>query len=264
MSTTTISAVAGATVSATSTGSPATTAAAAAAMATMVLQKQNSASTPAMPINTPASVANAAGASGVNKHRHNSNASTHSSNSTSSSFDEPLEHTGSCPNQFIHYHHLQQQLHQQQPHHMNELLLDSNHQTVAIEMPANSMRIELDPFRPASEVHPEPGDIIEIDCTLFSQWAIYVGDGDVVQIAGADSHDGPDGEIAHVQRVSMAAMAGDKFCRVNNKLLRAKERNMLPFHNEITTRKALSKVSLSLPLSCSLLLNGLRCRKRVE
>lgn len=126
----------------------------------------------------------------------------------------------------------------QQP---NELIIDQN-QAIAIELPPNTLKIDLSPFKPASEVHPEPGDIIEFDRTLFSQWAIFVGDGDVVAIVGNHSLTVPDTEIALVQRSPLILVAGDNYCRVNNKLHRAKERNLLPFHNEIVVRKALSKV----------------------
>ncbi|OTF82156.1 Lecithin retinol acyltransferase-like protein [Euroglyphus maynei] len=111
--------------------------------------------------------------------------------------------------------------------------------------------MDLHSFRPATELHPEPGDIIEFDRTLFSQWGIYVGDGDVVVIVGNDSIQSvPDVEIAHVERIPLIIAAGDHCCRVNNKLHRAKERNLLPFNNEIVVRKALSKVCflfLSIP-----------------
>ena len=131
-------------------------------------------------------------------------------------------------------------LHSQQP---NELIIIDQNQTIAIEVPPNTLKIDLHSFRPASELHPEPGDIIEFDRTLFSQWGIYVGDGDVVVIVGNDAIQMvPDSEIAHVELVPLTIVAGDHYCRVNNKLHRAKERNLLPFNNEIVVRKALSKV----------------------
>ncbi|KAI7686441.1 HRAS-like suppressor 2 [Sarcoptes scabiei] len=125
----------------------------------------------------------------------------------------------------------------------NDVIIDQN-QAIAIEVPPNTLKIDLLPFKAATEVHPEPGDIIEFDRTLFSQWAIYVGDGDVVVIVATNS---PESEIANVQRAPMIVVARENFCRVNNKLLRAKERNLLPFHNEIVVRKALSKVGSTVP-----------------
>ncbi|KAH9530116.1 hypothetical protein DERF_003947 [Dermatophagoides farinae] len=142
-------------------------------------------------------------------------------------------------------------LHSQQP---NELIIIDQNQTIAIEVPPNTLKIDLHSFRPASELHPEPGDIIEFDRTLFSQWGIYVGDGDVVVIVGNDAIQMvPDSEIAHVELVPLTIVAGDHYCRVNNKLHRAKERNLLPFNNEIVVRKALSKVGTTVPY------NALQC-----
>ncbi|KAI2810794.1 hypothetical protein BLOT_001959 [Blomia tropicalis] len=158
------------------------------------------------------------------KLRHNSSTST----STSSSLDE------NCFN--CSY---------QEP---NELILDPIDQsTIAIEVPASTLRIELGPFRSVGDVHAEPGDIIEIDRILSSHWAIYVGDGDAVHVVGTGEQEVPDSEIAIVQRLPLTTIAGENYCRVNNKILRAKERNMLPFHNEIVVRKVLSKVGCTVP-----------------
>ncbi|KAH9388275.1 hypothetical protein TYRP_009488 [Tyrophagus putrescentiae] len=166
------------------------------------------------------------------KHRHSSSASTRSSGSNSSSVDEGIGGTGAG-------HGGSFSSSGQEP---NELILDANNgSTIAIE-----------------------GDIIEFDRILSSHWAIYLGDGEVVHVSGCDpdgsngagiGHQGevPDDEVATVQRAPLAAVAGDSFCRVNNKLLRAKERGMLPFHNEIVVRKALSKVGSTVPY------NALQC-----
>lgn len=123
--------------------------------------------------------------------------------------------------------------------------------TYHIEVPAHTLRIELGPFKSAMELCAEPGDIIEIDRTLFSHWAIYIGAGEVVHIVGSETQEVPDGERAIVQRLPLIQVAGDCSCRVNNKTLRARERNFLPFHNEIVVRKALSKVCSTLNLFSS-------------
>ncbi len=181
----------------------------------------------------------------TSKHRHSSSASTRSSGSNSSSVDEGIGGTGAG-------HGGSFSSSGQEP---NELILDANNgSTIAIEVPASTLKIDLGPFRPPADLVAEPGDIIEFDRILSSHWAIYLGDGEVVHVSGCDpdgsngagiGHQGevPDDEVATVQRAPLAAVAGDSFCRVNNKLLRAKERGMLPFHNEIVVRKALSKVS---------------------
>ena len=181
----------------------------------------------------------------TSKHRHSSSASTRSSGSNSSSVDEGIGGTGAG-------HGGSFSSSGQEP---NELILDANNgSTIAIEVPPSTLKIDLGPFRPPADLVAEPGDIIEFDRILSSHWAIYLGDGEVVHVSGCDpdgsngagiGHQGevPDDEVATVQRAPLAAVAGDSFCRVNNKLLRAKERGMLPFHNEIVVRKALSKVS---------------------
>lgn len=170
----------------------------------------------------------------TSKHRHSSSASTRSSGSNSSSLDEGLGGTGSG-------HHQQAE--------PNELLIDHNQSAIAIEVPSSTLKIDLGPFRPPADLSAEPGDIVEFDRILSSHWAIYVGEGEVVHVSGCPPGGGgqgevPDDEFATVQRAPLAVVAGDSFCRVNNKLLRAKERGMLPFHNEIVVRKALSKVGV--------------------
>ena len=106
----------------------------------------------------------------------------------------------------------------------------------------NQLRLKLSPFRVASEVSPELSDIIEIDRTLYTHWSIYVGDGEVVHVAGEDDSDLPDAEEAVVKRQPLVDVVGDSFCRINNKEVPAKERNLQPRDPELVVKEAIDKV----------------------
>ncbi|CAG2101824.1 unnamed protein product [Medioppia subpectinata] len=88
----------------------------------------------------------------------------------------------------------------------------------------NQLRLQLSPFRLASEVSPELADIIEIDRTLYTHWAIYVGDGQVVDVVGDLDNELPDAEEAIVRQLPLTDVVADNYCRVNNKEVPAKER----------------------------------------
>lgn len=64
---------------------------------------------------------------------------------------------------------------------------------------------------------PQLGDLIEIDRTLFSHWALYVGDGRIVHVVGEDGEDLPNGEHAIVKEDFLTEVAGSSYVRVNNK-----------------------------------------------
>ena len=106
----------------------------------------------------------------------------------------------------------------------------------------NQLRLRLSQFLNSTEISPELGDIIEIDRTLYTHWAIYVGDGQVVHVVGHDNNDLPDAEQAVVQKVSLIDVVGDNCCRVNNKEVPAKERNLQPKDPELVVKEALDMV----------------------
>lgn len=106
----------------------------------------------------------------------------------------------------------------------------------------NQLRLQLSPFLLASEVSPELSDIIEIDRTLYTHWAIYVGDGQIVHVCGTDNSDLPDTQEAVVTKADLAHVVGDNFCRVNNKEVPAKERNLSPKEPELVVQEALQQV----------------------
>lgn len=73
-----------------------------------------------------------------------------------------------------------------------------------------------------------PGDIVEIDRTLYAHWALYVGGGHVVHIVDEHSNqDLPVGGWGLVKRDALVAVAGNSFVRANNKEVPAKERSLV-------------------------------------
>ncbi len=79
-------------------------------------------------------------------------------------------------------------------------------------------------FVPPCCCHPQPGDLIEIDRKLYSHWALYIGEDQVVHVSG-ESYD-----IAYegvtVRQSSLEEVAGDSLLRINNKDVPAKERGL--------------------------------------
>ena len=86
-------------------------------------------------------------------------------------------------------------------------------------------------------VQPEQGDLIEIDRKLYSHWAVYVGDGNVVHLSGKQSDIPTDG-IACVQLSTLSNMAKGCVVRVNNKRVPAKERGLLPLPAQVVVDNA--------------------------
>jgi len=106
----------------------------------------------------------------------------------------------------------------------------------------NNLRLQLSAFRSTQEVNPELSDIIEIDRLLYTHWAIYVGDGYVVHVAGEDDQDLPDSQEAVVKRALLTDVVGDSCCRVNNKEVPAKERCLIALDPELVVKEANSRV----------------------
>ena len=108
---------------------------------------------------------------------------------------------------------------------------------------SNHLLRQLSGFKPSSDISPELGDLIEVDQTLYSDWAIYVGDGDVVHIVGEDDQEFlPESGFGYVKVKSLQSLGGDSFVRVNNKEVPAKERSLTPLDPDKVVAKALSMV----------------------
>ncbi|XP_013781893.1 HRAS-like suppressor 3 [Limulus polyphemus] len=91
-------------------------------------------------------------------------------------------------------------------------------------------------FYPAINLKAELGDIIEIDRTLFSHWAIYAGDDNVIHVCGMNNEDFPT-ETGVIKLEKLIDVAGFSRVRVNNKEVPAKERNLTPLTpNQVVAR----------------------------
>ncbi|XP_076361282.1 phospholipase A and acyltransferase 3-like [Tachypleus tridentatus] len=91
-------------------------------------------------------------------------------------------------------------------------------------------------FYPAVNLKVELGDIIEIDRTLFSHWAIYAGDNNVIHVCGMNNEDLPT-ETGVIKLEKLEDVAGFSRVRVNNKEVPAKERNLVPLApNQVVAR----------------------------
>lgn len=121
---------------------------------------------------------------------------------------------------------------------------NNNNKSVAINgfNNNNNLRLQLSVFRNACEVSPELSDIIEIDRTLYTHWALYVGDGYVVHIVGDDDQDFPDTQSAVVKKVKLTHVVADNYCRINNKEVPAKERSLSPLDPQFVVNEALQRV----------------------
>ena len=99
-----------------------------------------------------------------------------------------------------------------------------------------------DYFDLAPQNKPQLGDLIEIDRTLYSHWAVYVGGGRVVHVVGEENQDLPDTEHAVVREHFLIDIAVSSFVRVNNKEVPAKERGMASFDSDTVVANAKSMV----------------------
>lgn len=97
-------------------------------------------------------------------------------------------------------------------------------------------------FVPAQDLRPDVGDLIEIDRTLYAHWVLYVGDGNVVHVAGRNEEDIPT-EVAYVHMSKLTDVAGCSAVRVNNKEARAKERGLAMLPVAATLERACSIVN---------------------
>ncbi|XP_022653361.1 HRAS-like suppressor 3 [Varroa jacobsoni] len=108
---------------------------------------------------------------------------------------------------------------------------------------SNATTFGLGAFVPAADLVPElkVGDIVEIDRTLYAHWAVHVGDGRVVHVAGPSEEDIPSEPWALVHLCPLAELAGCSRVRVNNKSVRAKERKVRSLDGTQVAARALAQ-----------------------
>lgn len=84
-------------------------------------------------------------------------------------------------------------------------------------------------FISSYDLQPDIGDLIQIDRVLYTDWALYVGNGNVVHISGLDMDNNEiPSDTAVVRLSSLVDVAGISGVRVNNKSVGAKERGLEP------------------------------------
>ncbi|XP_015907848.1 phospholipase A and acyltransferase 1-like [Parasteatoda tepidariorum] len=86
-------------------------------------------------------------------------------------------------------------------------------------------------FISSNELQPEVGDLIQVDRVLYTHWALYVGDGNVVHVAhlDRDNNEITPLDTAVIRLSSLSDVAGPNGgVRVNNKIVGAKDRGLEP------------------------------------
>lgn len=84
-------------------------------------------------------------------------------------------------------------------------------------------------FISSYDLTPEVGDLIQIDRVLYTDWALHVGNGNVVHVSGVDMDNNEiPSDTAVVRLSNLADVAGPSSVRVNNKSVGAKERVLEP------------------------------------
>ena len=92
-------------------------------------------------------------------------------------------------------------------------------------------------FEPALHLRADVGDLIEIDRKIYTQWAIYLGEGRVIYVAG-EKADFPTNGEARVRKSTLTAVAKGCLVRVNNKMVPANKRGLLPLDAAIVVENA--------------------------
>jgi HRAS-like suppressor 3 len=110
-----------------------------------------------------------------------------------------------------------------------------------------TMQIAYDAFDLSPQNTPQLGDLIEVDRTLYSHWALYVGNGRVIHITGEDDQDLPDTEHAVVKEGFLIEVAGSSYVRVNNKDVPANHRGLTTFDADTVVANARSMMGSRVP-----------------
>lgn len=95
-------------------------------------------------------------------------------------------------------------------------------------------------FKKAGNLKPKQGDLIEIDRTIYSHWALYIGRGEVVHAACENLDDGA--TKAYVVKCRLVDLAGSGLVRVNNKYVAAKRRGLVALKMRTVLNNVLTMV----------------------
>jgi cell wall-associated NlpC family hydrolase len=103
-------------------------------------------------------------------------------------------------------------------------------------------------FVAVSDLKPLPGDLIEFSRELYSHWALYVGDGQVVNVRGRQlNSDVSFSGNASVKLEQLAVVAGESKCRINNQEAEATARGLQALNVKELMEKARNLVGETVP-----------------
>lgn len=106
------------------------------------------------------------------------------------------------------------------------------------------------PFTDLSSLEPLPGDLIEFQRDMYSHWALYIGDGKVINVRGGQpgrSSDIGSTGTASVRMEELKAVAGFSKVRINNQEAEATSRGLQAISVDELTEKAKQLVGTAVP-----------------
>ncbi|OQV25107.1 putative HRAS-like suppressor 3 [Hypsibius exemplaris] len=100
------------------------------------------------------------------------------------------------------------------------------------------------------DLKPFPGDLIEFQRDMYSHWALFVGNNQVVNVRGAQ----PTSDVSltgtgTVRLEDLAFVAGSSKCRINNQEGEAMARGIQALHADEMVQKATALVGQDVPYS---------------
>ena len=104
--------------------------------------------------------------------------------------------------------------------------------------PSPTTVTQLSPFCLPEKLEAEAGDLIEIDRTLYSHWAVYVADGEVIHVTGFGSDISVHDDDVVVLKAPLLEVAGKSLVRVNNKEVHAKTQGLTALPSDVILANA--------------------------
>ncbi|GAV04291.1 hypothetical protein RvY_14594 [Ramazzottius varieornatus] len=106
------------------------------------------------------------------------------------------------------------------------------------------------PFTDSAHLKPLPGDLIEFKRDLYSHWALYIGDGKVINVRGAQPGKSSDISMtgsATVRMEDLTTVAGFSQVRINNQEAEATSRGLQAIPVDELMEKAKKLVGTAVP-----------------